>query len=160
MTGPPVVIRYGCAYPDAVIERLASDVADSGLSAQIEPLGPRAGAIDTAGLIAVELSTGATGALLSEAMKTTMDALVDAAQRRRRRQQATGEVRDVAVILHLPGDVQIVVTADASADQTDLLMTAVTQRRTAQTLTAGVWQWNPTALRLDRAILDDPVPEA
>lgn len=160
MTGPRVVIRCGSAYPDAVIERLASEVADSGLSARLEPFDSRAEGVETSGLIALELSDGATGVLLSEAMKTTLDALVDAAQRRRRRQQASGEVRDVAVILHLPVDVQIIVTTDANADRTDLLMTALTQRRTAGTLMAGVWQWNPTASRLDRALVDDPATEA
>jgi hypothetical protein len=159
MTAPLVVIRYGYAYPDAVIDRLATYVADSGLVAQIEPLGPGAGPVDTAGLITVDVSTG-TSTLRSEAMTTTVDALLDAAQRRRRRQLASGEDRDVAVILQLPDDVQIVVTADASTDHTHLLMTAVTQRQAAGTLTAGVWQWNPIALSLDRALLDDgPVPQ-
>jgi hypothetical protein len=146
------VIRCGAAYPDAVIDRLESDLADRGLLARLEPPGAGAGTVDTAGLIAVELPGNAARDLPREALKITVDLLLDAAQRRRRRQQASGEVRDAGVILHLSGGARIVVTADASTDQTDLLMTAVTSGSTAGTLTAGVWEWDPVALRLDEVV--------
>ena len=47
MTGPTVVIRCGSAYPDAVVERLASELADGGLPARIEDLTPGDDDVDT-----------------------------------------------------------------------------------------------------------------
>jgi hypothetical protein len=162
MTGPQVVIRCGSAYPDAVVERLATEVADCGLSARIEDFALPAEALADgdddldAGLIALEVPDDAFDTLLSPPMRTTVDVLVDAAQRRHRRQLAAGEVHDVAVILHLPGDVRVVVSSDASTHRTDLMLAAVVRRRVAGSLTAGAWWWNPTELRLDRPWREHP----
>jgi hypothetical protein len=158
MTASYVVIRCGSAYPDAVVDRLESEVADSGLSARIENFGPLTEAVDSTGLIAVELPDDTTDVLLSEALRVSLDALVDAARRRRRRQDAAGELRDVAVTLHLPGDVRIAVPDDVGPSGTDLLMTAVTERRTAGTLAPGTWRWNPATLHLDRGLEERGAP--
>ena len=150
MTQPCVVIRCGNAYPDAVVERLASQVADSGLPARLEPLPPDAGAADGAGLIAVEVPGAAVGMLPGEALAVTVDALVDAAARRRRRQEAEGEERAVAVILDLPDDVRVVIPVDGPLPGTDLLLRTVAGRRAAGTLPAGTWHWNAANQHLSR----------
>jgi hypothetical protein len=160
-TGPHVVIRCGSAYPDAVVERLASEVTNSGLSVRIEDFDLAIEAVDTSGLLALELSDGASGALLTEPMRTTVAAVVDAAQRRRRRQEAAGEERDVGVIINLSDDVQVIVPIDADPNPTDGLLTALAGWPTAETPGSGIWLWNPSARRLDRAsAADDPLPDA
>jgi hypothetical protein len=163
VTGPSVVIRYGGAYSDAVIDYLASEVARSGLSAELEPFGGHLGALDLSAWIVVEPAAGdggvlPGGVLLTEGMMASWDAVVATARRRQRRQQASGELRDVVVTLLLPGDIEIVVTPDIGEDHTLPLMTALAERLAAGRLTAGRWWWDPDTLKLAAVDVAGPTP--
>jgi hypothetical protein len=133
MSGPVVTVGYGAAYPEAVIDQLAEELAQCGLPSRLELLGPDA-------RLVVDLPMD--DALLSEPVTALWDAVVATAQRRHRRQLAEGQPREVTVTLRLPGDVAVVATPDTSADQTRPLMTALTERRAAGTLGPGTWHWH------------------
>jgi len=100
---PRVTIRYGSAYPDAVLDHLEGEVAAAGLAAQLEPLAPDLADGDTSAFLVVEVPDDQVhdGA----AFGVGWDAVVATARRRSRRQQAEGDRRDVVVALRLPGDV-------------------------------------------------------
>jgi hypothetical protein len=125
------VVRHGTAYPEAVIEQLAAELAGCGLPVELEVLGPNSRMV-------VDLPDGVP---LGEPVTALWDAVVATAQRRHRRQRAEGLDREVTVTLLLSG-VAVVVTPATSPDQTEPLMAVLTERRAAGTLTAGTWRWN------------------
>src|SRR3954447_5472269 len=86
MSGPTVVVGYGDAYPESVIDQLASEIEACGVVARLELLGPDA-------RIVVELP--ADDALLTGPVRALWDAVVATAQRRHRRQLAEGRPREV-----------------------------------------------------------------
>ena len=107
MPAPRVTIRYGSAYPDAVLDHLEGEVAAAGLAAQLEPLVPDPTGDDTSACLVVEVPDGGLldGDPDGGGFGAAWDAVVATALRRSRRQQAEGDRRDVVVALRLPGDV-------------------------------------------------------
>jgi len=138
------VIRFGRAYPDAVVDRIATEIDDAGLAARIADLDPGDGSLDTTARIALDCT--ATDPQDGEALAAAVATLLDAARRRRRRQDATGEPRDVTVTLHLPGEVRIDVP-DPDPEQAPLLVAAASDGR----LAAGTWRWDGAGRCLEPA---------
>lgn len=138
MARPAVVIRYGTAYPDAVIDQLATEVEASGVPALLEPADPSA-------RIVVELPAESAVALSDPPLAAVVDAVVAVARRRHRRQRAAGEVREVSVTLLLPGGAGVVLPVETAGEEPGPLVTAVAARLAAGTLTPGTWRWDPSA---------------
>jgi len=151
VTLPEVVIRFGRAYPDAVVERLAAEIGQLGLPVRVEDGGPGTQAPDGAGLIALEVPADAGVPLTGDAFRATLEVLLDGAQRRDRRLRAAGEDGEVAVVLTLPDDVRIVVPGPAGPDQSGVLTATVVDGLGAGTLTAGTWAWDPRGRTLHPA---------
>ena len=153
MTTPRVTIRYGSAYPDAVLDHLEGEVVGAGLAAHLEPLPLDTAGDDTSAFLVVEvlegdlLDDGPDADLDRGAFGAAWDAVLATALRRSRRQQAEGDRRDVVVALRLPGDVVVTAPGTGEGEATPLVA-ALRRRRAGGGLTAGVLLWDPQALRL------------
>jgi hypothetical protein len=147
VSGGSVVIRHGSAYPDAVVEQLASEVDATRVRARLEPVDT---VPDRPGHLVVEIPAAAT--LRDVGFVAVWAAVVATARRRRLRQLAEGGGPDVAATLRLLGGIDVVVAPDGTEPDSGRLLTVVAERLRAGTLTAGTWGWDPGVADLARDV--------
>lgn len=155
------VVRYDPSFSDEEVRQLAADLTrtleGSDIVVSLEEASSRAGAVDQAAQITLELGQVAVGALIGAAMKSLWEALINAMKRRRGHAGASPAPPPV---LDLPGPIRILLpNIDLGEAETELLMTAVIDGHTTGWLTPGVWRWDSHNTCLVKVNFDGTPPE-